>query len=135
MIKRKHDLSTIHRKKIEFSNRLKYAEEKTFCLCVEVYRNYERNDFDKIYEVFSTLKNKKLKINKILIEKYKDMLENPDFEEIFWSKAAEGIYQIGHGSIRLMKRLIYYDRFFRDNLNYFDLRGSVCKYLNEISKW
>ena len=46
-----------------------------------VYRIYEINVFDKIYEVLSTLKNKKLKINNILIEKCKNMLEFPDFEQ------------------------------------------------------
>ena len=41
----------------------------------------EGNDYDKLYEVLSTLKNKKLKINNTLIEKYKNLLENPDFEQ------------------------------------------------------
>ena len=61
-------------------------------------------------EVLSTLKNKKSKKNNILIEKYKDMLENPDFEQGFWSKTAEGFYKIGHDSIRIKKWLIYDDR-------------------------
>ena len=39
------------------------------------------------------------------------MLKNPDFEQDYWSRAAKGIYKIGHDSIRLMKWLIYYDRF------------------------
>ena len=42
---------------------------------------YEGDDFDKIYEVSSTLKNKKVKINNISIEKYKNMLESPNFEQ------------------------------------------------------
>ena len=58
----------------------------------------------------STLKHKKLKINNILIEKYKDMLENPDAEQDYWSKTAMGIYKIGLDSIRLMTWLAYYDR-------------------------
>ena len=62
------------------------------------------------------------------------MLENPDFEQNYWSRTAEAIYKIGHDSIRLMKWLIYYDRSFYDKMNYFDLKGSICKYLNEISK-
>ena len=32
----------------------------------------------------STLKNKKLKMNNILIEKYKNMLEISDFEQDYW---------------------------------------------------
>ena len=62
------------------------------------------------------------------------MLENPDFEQDHWSRTGEGIYKIGHDSIRLLKSLIYYDRSFYDNMNYFDLMGSVLKSLNEISK-
>ena len=52
-----------------------------FCICVDVYKIYEGNDYDKLYEVLSTSKIKKLKIKIILIEKYKDLLENPDFEQ------------------------------------------------------
>ena len=53
----------------------------------------------------STLK-KRLKINNILIEKYKDMLENPDFEQNYSSRTAEGIYKKGHENFRLIKSLI-----------------------------
>ena len=67
--KRKHELSKTQRKKINFFNRLKCAEVKVFSICVDVYKIYEGDDYDKIYEVLSTLKNKKLKINNILIEK------------------------------------------------------------------
>ena len=45
------------------------------------------------------------------------MLENPDFEQDYCSRTAEGIYKIRHDSIRLMKLLIYYDRSFYDNMN------------------
>ena len=62
-------------------NRLKYAEVKIISICIDVYKKYEGNDYDEIYKVLSTLKNKKLKINDIFIEKYKDMILNPDFEQ------------------------------------------------------
>ena len=97
--KRKHELSKIQRKKINFINRLKYAEQKIFCVCIDVYKIYDGNDVDEIHKVLSTLKNKKLKINNILIEKYKDLLKNPDFEQDYWSRTATGIYKIGHDSI------------------------------------
>ena len=62
------------------------------------------------------------------------MFGNPDFEQNHWSKTAEGIYKIGHDSIRLMKWLCYYDRSYYENINYYDLMGSICnhkmKYLN-----
>ena len=54
---------------MNFINRLKYAEHKRFCIGVDVYRINEGHDYDKIIEVLSTLKNKKIKINKILIAK------------------------------------------------------------------
>ena len=54
LIKRKHELTKIQRNKIKFINRLKYAELKTFCICLAVYKIYEGSDFDKIYEVLST---------------------------------------------------------------------------------
>ena len=31
------------------------------------------------------------------------MLDNPDFEQVHWSRTAIGTYKIGHDSIRLMK--------------------------------
>ena len=46
-------------KKINFINRLKHAEQKIFCICVDVYKIYEGDDYDEVFEVLSTLKNKK----------------------------------------------------------------------------
>ena len=66
LIKRKHELCKIQRKKINFIDRLKYAERKIFCICVDLFKIYESDDFDKIYEVLSTLKNKKLKTNNLI---------------------------------------------------------------------
>ena len=43
-------------KKKNFINRLKYAEIKIFCICIEVYKSHEGGDYDKTYEVSSTLK-------------------------------------------------------------------------------
>ena len=64
---------------------------KIFCICVDVYKVYEDNNYDKFYKVLSKLRNKKLKMNNILIEECKNMLENPDFEQDYWSRAAIGI--------------------------------------------
>ena len=72
------------------------------------------------------MKNKKIKINNTLIEKYKNKLQNSDFEQDYWSRTADGIYKIGHDSIRLMKFICYYDRSYYEHVNYFDLMGSVC---------
>ena len=131
--KRKHELSKIQRKKINFINRLKYAEVKIFSICVDLYKIYEGDNYDEIYKVLSTLENKKLKINNKSIEIYKDMLKNPNFEQNRYSITSSGIYKIGHDSIRLMKWICYSDRSYYENINYFDLMGSVCKYLkNDI---
>ena len=89
--KRKHELSKLQRKKINFINRLKYAEQKIFSICVDVYKIYGGNDFKAIYKNLSTLKNRKLKINKILIDKYKNMIDFPDFEQNCYSITSTGI--------------------------------------------
>ena len=60
------------------------------------------------------------------------MLKNPDFEQDYWSRTATGIYKTGHDSIRLIKWSIFYDKSYYDNMNYFDLMGSVLKCSNEI---
>ena len=127
--KRKHELSEIQRKKINFINRLKYAEVKIFSICVDLYKIYEGDDYNEIYKILSTLKNEKLKVNNILIEIYKDMLKKPDFEQNKYSLTSTGIYKIGHDSIRLMKWICFYDRSYYENINYYDLMGSICKYL------
>ena len=112
---------------------MKYAEVKIFCICIDVYKNYEGDDFNEIYKILSTLKNKKLKINNILIEKYKDMIKNPDFEQNYWSRTSTGIYKIGYDGIRLIKWICYYDRSYYGNINYYDLMGSLCSYIIETT--
>ena len=124
--KRKNELSKIQKKKINFINRLKYAEQKIFCGCIDLYKIYEGDDYDEIFKVLSTLKNKKLKINNKLIDIYKDMLKNPNFEQNKYSLTSTGIYKIGYDSIRLMKWICYYDRSYYENINYYDLMASIC---------
>ena len=84
---------------------MRYAEVKISSVYVDVYKLYECDDSNEIYKVLSTLENKKLKLNIILIEKYKNLLENSDFEQNYWSRTSQGNYIIGHDSIRLMKRI------------------------------
>ena len=76
---------------------------------MDVYKIYESNDYDKIFEVLSTLK--KLKTNSIFIEKYKDMSENPDFEQNQYSRTATSTYKIAHDGNRLMNWICYHDIF------------------------
>ena len=61
------------------------------------------------------------------------MLENPDFEQNNYSITSTGIYKIGHDSIRLMKWISYYDRSYYENINYYDLMGSICRYNIDIT--
>ena len=119
---------------MNFINRLKNAEHKFFCIGREIYKSFEDNEYDKLYEVLSTLENKKIKINNILIEKYEDMLENLDLEQDISSRTAIDIYKIGHNSIRLLKWLAYYDRSYYENIICYDLMGSISNLLNEISQ-
>ena len=105
---------------------MKYAEQKIFCICIDVYKIYEGDDYDEIFKVLSTLKKNNLKVNNILVEKYKDMIKNPDFEQNCFSRTAKGIYKIGHDSLRLMKWICYYDRSYYENINYYDLMASIC---------
>ena len=109
------------------------VNKKIFCICIDVYKIYEGNDFSEIYKILSTLKNIQSKINNILIEKYKNMLEFPDFVQNLYSITSTGIYKVAHDSIRLRKWICYYDRSIYENINYYDLMGSICKHLNEIS--
>ena len=38
------------------------------------------------------------------------MIENPNFEQNYYSRTAMGIYKIAHDSIKIMKLISYYDR-------------------------
>ena len=67
------------------------------------------------------------------MENFKDMLENPDFEQDYSSRTAIGIYKIGHDSIRLMKWLAYYDKSFPGIINFYDSMESVLNCLNKRS--
>ena len=72
-----------------------------------------------------------MKTNSILIEKYRDMFENSNLEQNHYSLTSTGIYIIAHDSIRVMKWICYYDRSYYENINYYDLMGSVIKSLKE----
>ena len=100
-----------------------------FGICVDVYKIHESFNYDAIYEVLSTLKNKNLKI---LIENYNDMSKNPIFEQNHYSINSTGIYKTACGSIRLLKWICYCDRSCYDNFNYYYKMRSDSNDLNEI---
>ena len=54
----KHELSEFQGKKRNFINSLKYTELKVFCTCIDVYKLYEGDRFDKLYEALSNLRRK-----------------------------------------------------------------------------
>ena len=62
------------------------------------------------------------------------MLKNPDFEQNKYSLTSTGIYKNAHDSIRLMKWICYYDRYFHGNVICYDLMGSILSCPNEISQ-
>ena len=39
------------------------------------------------------------------------MVRNPNFEQNYYSRTSVGVYKIAYDSLRLMKCLVYYDRF------------------------
>ena len=59
--KRKHELSRKQREKFNFVSRLKYAEQKVFCICIDVNMIYDGNGYDEIYKALSALKKIKNK--------------------------------------------------------------------------
>ena len=103
-----------------------------FCICIDVYKLYDGNDYDEIYKALSTLKNKKLKVNITLIEKYIDMLKTLILKKNKYTITSTGFYKIAHDSIRLMKWICYYDRSYYENINFYDLMGSICRYHIDI---
>ena len=57
IIKTNESMNSVkYNEKKNFINRLKYAEVKIFSICADVYQSYEGDDYDKIYEVSSTIK-------------------------------------------------------------------------------
>ena len=63
------------------------------------------------------------------------MLENPSFEQNEYSRTAKSIFKLGLVSIRKMKWLAHYVRFYYENNKYCDLIAGVLTCLNERSKW
>ena len=62
------------------------------------------------------------------------MLKNPHFEQNKYSITSTGIYKTGHDSTQLMKWICFYDRSYYEIITYYDLIGSICKQINDISK-
>ena len=56
VIEQKQELTKIQRKKMNFIKRLKYAEHRKFCICVNVQKIYEDKDYDNLYEILCTSK-------------------------------------------------------------------------------
>ena len=101
-IKWKSELTRNQRKKI-FIIWLKYAEFKIFCICIDGIKIDQSNDSKNIFKVLSDIKNKNLKFNIMLIEKSKNMLIYPDFEQTFYWITGKGFYRIGQDGIRIRK--------------------------------
>ena len=53
------------------------------------------------------------------------MLEIPILNKIIGPKQPKSFYKIGHGCIKLMKWICYFDRSYYENKNYYDLMGSI----------
>ena len=60
------------------------------------------------------------------------MIENPDFEQEYYSRTAISIYKIGQDSIILTKWLPDYDSSFYEKTNYYDLMSILICFENDI---
>ena len=60
------------------------------------------------------------------------MMECPDFEQKYHSRSAIDIYKIGYNSVRLVRWLAYFGRFYYGRKKFFYLMGSVSYILSEI---
>ena len=78
---------------------------------------------------------KKLKRNKILIEKYKVVNEHPGFEKDYYSRTETRIYKICYIFIRLVEWLASYDGSYYEKIEYFHLMGSISNISNEKLYW
>ena len=68
------------------------------------------------------------------MEKRKDMLETPAFEQNGYSIISTELQKIAHDTIRLMKWICYYDRSYYGNINYYDLGGNLVKFTQSLSQ-
>ena len=64
----------------------------------------------------------------ILTEKYKNIIENLDFEQNKYSLTSTGINKIALDSIRLLNWICYYDRSYYEIIYYYDMMGSLCRH-------
>ena len=114
---------------------MKNAEHKKICICIDGYQIYQDNDFDKVSEALSEVKNRKLKNKDIFTEIYKGSNENllNETEKNYCSRATIGIQEIGNVFLRLMNWLSSYDRpHYKKNCS--DLMSSVLICLNELAE-
>ena len=128
IIKQKHELTLSQRKKISFSSRIKYAEQKIIAICTDIIQIYDGYDYKKMLEVLSQIKNKKINIKKDLIEYYNEM--DPNYEQTPISLSQKNIYKISYESIRLMKFLC--QKNYTANINYHDFMASVLYALMKV---
>ena len=87
---------------------MKYAQQKNG-FPKNIYKLDEGDDFDEINHFVVEFKNKKLGVEEVLFEKYKNMDE--ETERNYHSRTAKEVYDICHRSIRLLNCLAYWDRY------------------------
>ena len=121
IIKQKHELTLKQRKKLTFSCRIKYAEQKIIAICTDIIQIYDGYDYKKMLDVLSRIKNKKLNLKRDLIKYYNEMDPNYGQTQIWLSQ--KNIYKISFESIRLMNFLC--QKNYTANINYHDFLASV----------
>ena len=68
--KQTNNLTKNQRKRQTFASRLEYSEKNILAICFDVMQIYSGDDYNKMFDVLSCLKNKNLYIKKELIEIY-----------------------------------------------------------------
>ena len=119
IIKSKNELTLSQRKKLIFSSRIKFAEQKIISIATDIIQIYDGYDYNRMLEVLSQIKNKKLNIKKDLIKYYNGM--ETKYQQTSISLSQKNIYKISYESIRLMKFLC---QKYTANINYHDFMPS-----------
>ena len=94
IIKSKNELTLSQRKKLTFASRIKYAEQKIITIATDIIQIYDGYDYNKMLEVLSQIKNKKLNIKKDLIKYYNEM--DPNYQQTQISLSQKNIYKISY---------------------------------------
>ena len=108
---------------MNFVNRLKHAQHKTFCNCIHISNFFEGDDLENMVVCLTSVKNRKLYIKNVLIGKKQKLLKKFWLRTSFLFKTTKSVHQIELNSARSLKWTGCYDKYFEKKI--FDLLG-IC---------